>query len=88
MYERKPNAKIKITKFIDKICTKKHKKSGQTTEETPGWMRPEKASNDLFPWKRDDDDDDSLGNTNLSNLFLLLGSKPIREMIDMVWFDL
>jgi hypothetical protein len=34
--ERKPNAKIDITKFIDKICTKKHKKSGQTTEETPG----------------------------------------------------
>jgi hypothetical protein len=35
-----------ITKFI---YIKRHKKSGQTTEETPGRMRPEQASNGLFP---------------------------------------
>jgi hypothetical protein len=54
-------------KFIDKICTKRHKKSGQTTEGDPGWMRPERAINGLLPWKQDDyDDDDSLfqGTTN------------------------
>jgi hypothetical protein len=32
-------------------------KSGQTTEEAPGRMRPEQATNGLFPWKRNDDDD-------------------------------
>jgi hypothetical protein len=29
------------TKFFDKVCTKGHKKSGQTTERTSGTMRPE-----------------------------------------------
>jgi hypothetical protein len=33
--------KTMSTKFIEKVCTKGHKKSGQTTEVTPGTMRPE-----------------------------------------------
>jgi hypothetical protein len=32
---RKPNAMIWITKFIEKVCTKRQKKSGQTIEEAP-----------------------------------------------------
>jgi hypothetical protein len=31
-------------------------KSGQATEEANGWTRPEQTSNVLFPWKRDDDE--------------------------------
>jgi hypothetical protein len=53
---RKPNAKIYITKFIDKISTKRHKKSGQVAEEAPGRMRPEQDRNGIFPWKQDDDE--------------------------------
>jgi hypothetical protein len=34
-----------------------HKKSGQAIEEGCGWMSSEQASNGLFPWKRDDDDE-------------------------------
>jgi hypothetical protein len=37
---------------------KMHIKSWQTTEQAPEWIRPEQASNDLFPWTRDDDDND------------------------------
>jgi hypothetical protein len=46
--KRKP-----ITKFIEKVCTKRYKKSWLTIEETPGRMRPKQARNGLFPWKRD-----------------------------------
>jgi hypothetical protein len=31
------------TKFTDKICTKRHKKSEQTTKEAPGSVKPEQA---------------------------------------------
>jgi hypothetical protein len=33
-----------ITEFIEKVCTKRHKKSGHATEEAPGWIKPEQAS--------------------------------------------
>jgi hypothetical protein len=37
------NGSIKTlsTKFVEKVCSKGCKKSGQTTEGTPGTMRPE-----------------------------------------------
>jgi hypothetical protein len=63
-FDFRQNYKIYITKFIDKLCTKRHKKSGQIPEEAFGWMRPEQASNGLFPWKRDDDDDDDNNNNH------------------------
>jgi hypothetical protein len=39
----------KTTKFIEKLCTIRHKKSGQTTEEAPAWIRSEQASKGPFP---------------------------------------
>jgi hypothetical protein len=39
-------------------------------------MRPEQANNDLFPLKRDDDDDDHKVKTQFSNFWGIINFSP------------
>jgi hypothetical protein len=44
-----------LPKLLEKICTKRQKKSGQTTEKAPGRMRPERGKRDDYdPTKFED----------------------------------
>jgi hypothetical protein len=65
----KPNTKTYVAICVEKVCTERHKKSEQTTAEASEWMIPEQASNVLFLWKRDYDDESTV--FHLDNNFLM-----------------